>query len=136
MVIHGLIPTNDMISQETTNHHEQLPTLRSSRHSDSQAECSEGVDIWRWTRSRIASILHMDPKYVLREWTVRPSFHFWSTQRHRAILWILAHMVYHRTEHWHRVSTVDCADFIWRAGWKAYQTACWREKVGNCLEIL
>jgi len=72
----------------------------------------------------------MDTKYILPEWTVRPSFHFWPPQRHRAILWIFAHMIYYRTQHWHRVSTIDYADFMRRARWKAYQTIRWRENLG------
>jgi len=72
----------------------------------------------------------MDPKYNLPEWTVRPSLHFWPPQRHWAILWVLAHMVYYHTQHWHRVSTIDYTDFMRRARWTTYQTTRRREKVG------
>ena len=78
----------------------------------------------------------MDPKYIQLEWTVRPGFHFWSPQKHRAILWILAHMAYYRTKHWHRVSNIDYAGFMRPAKCKAYQTTRRRKKVGNYLEIL
>jgi hypothetical protein len=122
------------IQRSTTNNYQHCGRVDTLIHR--LTECSEGADIWRWTRSGIASILRMDPKYILPEWTVRPSFHFWPPQRDRAILWILAHMVYYRTHHWHRVSTIDYADCLRRARWKAYQTALRREKVGNYLEIL
>ena len=86
---------------------------------------------------RIKFLLFNDfPSYILPEWTVRPSFHFRPPQRHRAILWILPHMVYCRSQHWHRVPTIDYAGFMRRARWKAYQTARRRGKVGNYLEIL
>jgi len=134
-VIHDLIPTNDLLAKIqrcATNNCQHCGRVDILIHR----LCSEGADIWRWTRSRIAIILRMDPKYTLPEWTVRPSFHFWPLQRHRTILWILAHMIYYRTKHWHRVSTIDYADFMRRAQWKAYQTTRRCEKVGNYLEIL
>jgi len=99
-------------------------------------DCSEGADIWRWIRSRIAINFRMDPKYILPQWAVRPSFHFRPLQRHREILWILDHMLYYRTEHWHRLPTIDYANLMRRARWKAYQTIRRLEKVGNYLEIL
>ena len=137
MVIHHLIPTNDRlakIQRSTTNNCQHCGRVDTLIHR--LTECSEGADIWRWTFSRLASILRMDTKYILPEWTVCPSFQFLPPQRHRAILWILAHMVYYRTQHWHRVHTIDYADLMRRARWKAYQTARRREKVGNYLEIL
>jgi len=120
MVIHDLIPTNDRlakIQQSTTNNCQLCCRVDTLIHR--QNECSEGAGIWRWTRSRIASIIRLDPKYILPEWTVRPSFHFWPPQGHLAILWILAHVVYsyYCTQHWHRLSTIDYADFMRRARW-------------------
>jgi len=137
MVIHDLIPTNDRLAKtqrSATNNCQHCGQTDTLIHR--LTECSGGADIWRWTRSRIASILRMDPKYILPEWTVRPIFHIWPPQRHRAILWILAHTVYYRTQNWHRVSNIAYADFMRRARWKAYEMARRREKVGNYLEIL
>jgi len=137
MIIHDLTPTNDRlakIQRSTTNNCQQCGRVDTLIHR--LTECSEGADIWWWARSRIAVTLRMAPKYILPEWTVRPIFHFLPLQRHRAILWILAHTIYYRTQHWPRVSTVDCADFMRRARWKAYQTTRRREKVGNYFEIL
>jgi len=137
MGIHDLIPTNDRlakIQRSTTNNCQHCGRVDTLIHM--LTECSEGADIWRWTRSRIAIILRMEPKYILPEWTVRTSFHFWPPQRHQAILWILAHMIYYRTQHWHRVSTIDYADLMRRGRWKSYQTTRRSEKVGNYLEIL
>jgi len=134
MVIHDLIPTNDRLAKirrsntNTCQHCGRVDTL-----IHRVTECSEGAGFWRWTRSRIAIILRMDPKYISPEWTVRPSFRFWPPQRYRAILCILAHMIYYRTQHWHRVSTIDYADFMRRARWKAYQTTRRHEKVGDYL---
>ena len=38
-------------------------------------DCSEGAEIWRWNRSRIAIILRMHLKYILPKWPLRPSYH-------------------------------------------------------------
>ena len=95
MVIHDLIPTNDRlatIQRSTTNKCQHCGLVDTLIHRLN--ECSEGADIWRWTCTRIASILRMDPKYILLECIVLPSIHFSPPQRHRTILWILAHMVY------------------------------------------
>ena len=108
MVIYDLIPTNDRLAKtqrSTRNNCQYCGRVDTLIHR--LTECSEGTDIWRWIRSRRAIIIRMDPKYILPEWTVVPSFHFSPPQRHRAILWILAHLIYYRTQHWHRVSTID-----------------------------
>ena len=106
-----------------------MTKLRSTGHSDSSAECTEGTEIWRWTRFRIAIILRTDPQHIQTEWTVRPSFHFWPPQRHGAILCILTHVLY-RIQHRNRVSPTDFAYFMRRARWKAYHTAPRQEKLG------
>jgi len=137
MVIHDLIPTNDRLAKIQRREPNQCP------HCDQPdalihrlTECSDGTDIWRWTRFRIAIILCTDPQHIQPEWTVRPSFHFWLPQRHRSISWILAHMVYYRIQHRNLVSSIDYADFMQRARWKAYHTARRWKRVGNYLEIL
>jgi len=137
MVIHDLVPTTDRlakIQRSTTNNCQHCGRVDTLIYR--LTECREGADIWRWTHSRLAIILRKDPKYILPEWTVRPSFPFWPPQRHRAILCILAHMIYYRKQHWHRVATIDYADFMRRAQWKAYRATRRREKFGNYLEIL
>jgi len=86
MVIHDLIPTKDRVAKiqrSTKNNCQHWGRVDTLIHR--LTECSEGADIWRWTRSRIAIILRMDPKYILPEWTVGPRFHFWPPQRHRVI---------------------------------------------------
>jgi len=64
MVIHDLIPTNDRlakIQRSTTNNCQHCGRVEILIHR--LTECSEGADIWRWTGSRIAIILRIDPKY-------------------------------------------------------------------------
>jgi len=105
MLIHDLIPTNDRLAKIQRIESNQCP------HCDQPdtlihrlTKCSEGAGIWRWTRFRTAIILRTDPQHTLMEWTVRPSFQFWPPQRHGAILWILAQMLYYRIHLWNQVS--------------------------------
>jgi len=60
-------------------------------------EYGEGRKSWEWTRNHFAWILRMDPVWIHNEWTIRPQFKLWPPQHHRAVLWILAHMVWCKT---------------------------------------
>jgi hypothetical protein len=99
-------------------------------------ECNEVTEIWSWTRLRTAIILRMDPRHVPPDWTIRPSFLFWPPQRHAALLWILANMVYYIIQHRKKLSLADYADFMRRARWKAYHTERRLAKFGNYLETI
>jgi len=95
MVTHDFISTNDKltkIQRSATNQCQHW--VRPDTLIRALTECSEGPDIWRCTRSRLAIILRTDPQFILPKWTVRPSFHLWPPQRQRGILWILLHVVY------------------------------------------
>jgi hypothetical protein len=94
-VIHDILPTN-----------ERLHTIRltdsvlCSQCGERDTfmhrirECGEEREIWEWTRKCIAWILGMDPVWVPKEWTLCPQFQIWPPRRHRAVLWIIAHMVW------------------------------------------
>jgi len=49
---------------------------------------------------------------------IRPGFQFWQHQKQGAILWILAHLVYYRTQHPHPLTPTDYADFMGALGGK------------------
>jgi hypothetical protein len=98
-VIHDILPTNEQLqniwlkdSALCSTCGEQDTIMHRIR------ECGEGREIWEWTRKRIAWILRMDPAWSPHEWTLRPQFHIWSPWRHRAVLWIIAHMVQYRVQ--------------------------------------
>jgi len=84
-------------------------------------ESGEGARIWDWTRKRIAWILRTDPARIPKGWTLRPQFHIWSPRRHRAVLWILAHMVWFRISGIQTTSAQEYSDVLRRARWKAHQ---------------
>ena len=35
-----------------------------------------------------------DPSRIPQDWILRPQFHIWPPQRHRAVLWLLAHILW------------------------------------------
>ena len=57
---------------------------------------SDGCWFDPWTKRRIAWILRIDPAHIPPDWTTRPQFRLWPPQRHRAVLCILAQMVWYR----------------------------------------
>ena len=73
---------------------------------------------------------------VPAEWPIKTHFHTSPPQRHGAILWILAHLVYYRTQHCHQPTLADYANFMRRARWKAYRLTHWLKWVGNYLTII
>ena len=99
-------------------------------------ECGEGARIWDWTGKRIAWILRTDPARIPQEWTLRPQFHIWPLIRHRAVPWILAHMVWFRIRESRTVSAQEYSDFLCRVRWKGHQATGRVNKVGNYLGIL
>ena len=118
-------PDERQTSQDTMQYHESLHTHCAQPDTliHRLTDCSEGINIWLWTPVRIATILQTDPKHVLPEWTVCPTFYFWPPQRHGAIQWILSHIVYYRTQLRYQVSLAEYADFMRRARWKVFQAA-------------
>ena len=64
-----------------------------------------------------------------------PSIDLGPPQR-RAILWILAHMVYYSQHKRNQLSLTDFADFLRRARWKTHQRARRQERVGRYLSAV
>jgi hypothetical protein len=91
---------------------------------------------WRWTRVRIATILKIDSKYVPPYWLLRPDFDVWPPQSHRAIIWMLAHLVIYRIQAGRALSFDDYMDFLRRSKWKTDSWSSGRRMVGNYLSIL
>jgi hypothetical protein len=120
--VHDIIPTHDRLAKIRLRA-SNLCNLCGRRDTIQHrlTECTDGAEVWKRTRSKIATILCTDPANVRPEWTVRPCFQFRPPQRHEAVLWILSHMIYYRLQR--RVTSDDYADFLWRARWKAYQKA-------------
>jgi hypothetical protein len=76
----------------------------------------------------------MDQDYIPDTWLLRPDFLLWPPQRHKAVLWMLAHMAVFRTAD--ELSQHDYLDFLRRARWKLTSVPARKARVGNYLSIL
>jgi hypothetical protein len=98
--------------------------------------CMEMKDICDWTRRRIGLMIHADPMNIPPGWTIMPSFDMGPPQKRRAILWVLAHMIYYCQQIRTQLSPTDFEDFLRRARWKTHQRAKRQERVGRYLLLL
>jgi hypothetical protein len=115
-VVHDVVPTNARlrrINRSLTENCRPCGMVDTLHHRI--VECGDGQEAWRWTRERIATILRIDSKYVPPHWLLRPDFDVWPPQRHRAILWMLAHLVIYRTQAGRALSFDDYMDFLRRS---------------------
>jgi hypothetical protein len=98
-VIHDILPTNERLHNIRIA---QTDLCSICNHKDTlqyrMIECGEGRDQWKWTRGRLAIILRTDTCWLPDDWLYRPQFQIWPPQRHRAVLWILAHFVAFQTQ--------------------------------------
>jgi hypothetical protein len=136
-VIHDLIPTNLRL------HRINLPTTSQCRFCSRQdtllhriIECGEGPVIWRWLRHRIAVILRENTTYIPVELLLRPDFHIWPRQKHRAVLWLIAHNALYRSRRDHTLKMHDYLDFMRRAKWKIDNQSNRSRLAGNYLSVL
>jgi hypothetical protein len=137
MVIHDLIPTNDhlvAIKLTETNRCSTCDDIDTAQHRLTQ--CGESKLIWNWTRARIAAITRTNSMDVPETWTKKPDFRIWPPQRHKAIMWMIAHLVNYHMQGQRRKSLVDYIDFMRRAWWKADSRTARQKTVGNYLSIL
>jgi hypothetical protein len=99
-------------------------------------ECGEGKNIWEGTMQRIAWIMRTTLEHILAEWLLRPHFQIWPPWQNRAVLWILAHMVWYVMKEWRLPSVQDYWDFMRREQWKVERQVARRDKLGNYLVVL
>ena len=76
-VIHDIVPTNERLAAihlsdtELCNQCGKTDTLQ-HRITD----CCEGATIWNWTRTRIAALPRINPRYIPDDWTIPPISNF------------------------------------------------------------
>jgi hypothetical protein len=85
-------------------------------------------------QSRIAAILLADSATIPETWLLRPNFLLWPPKRHKAVLWMLAHLAVFRTQD--DLSEHDNIDFLRRARWKLNSTQARQRLVVNDLIIV
>jgi hypothetical protein len=92
-------------------------------------ECGEGDVTWEWARRKMAMIIRIAPKYIPKEWVVRPQFNLWPPKKHRAILWLVVHVAVFRIQRKRELTHNDFMDFLRRSRWKVYnhpkRSECW-----------
>jgi hypothetical protein len=118
-VINDILPTNERL------HRICISSTDRCRHCDKQdtlqhrlTECGEGELIWTLTRQQLALILQTTPGRIPSEWLMRPHFTIWPPTRRRAVQWILANVVFFRTQMQRELTLHDLLDFLKRSKWK------------------
>jgi len=111
IVAHDIVPTNDRL------HVIRFVELVRCRHCGRRdtlvhrlTECNERTSIWLRTRERIEQMLRTDPRRIPADWCLQTHFQFWAPQRHKAILWLLAHLVIYRMQQQRHLSLLDYID--------------------------
>jgi hypothetical protein len=137
MVIHDIIPTKERLAAINLAETDKCADCGVSDNIQYRLIlCGERRIIWNWTRARIAAFTRTEPKHIPETWPLRPDFHIWPPQRHKAILWILAHLVDYILQTHQRISLLDYIDFMRRARWKAGSSPARRRAMGNYLDVL
>ena len=136
-VIHDIIPTKTRLNRiRMTNTDACSACGKSDTLEHRLITCGEGTSTWEWLQSRIARIMRTSAARVPSEWLLHPHFKLWPPQRHRAVLWMLAHYVTFRVNNPPTLTSQDLMDFLRRSKWKTYTRNNRRETVANFLVVL
>ena len=130
--IHDIMPTKQRlhrIALTNTDRCDKCGQIDTLIHR--VTDCGAGKDIWNWTQALLAMMLNKRPQHIHADWILRPYFHTTPLQKHGAILWILAHLVYYRTQCDTQISLQDYADFLGRARWKAQNKDTHKNNLGT-----
>jgi len=135
-VIHDIIPTNTRLHRI---HMSSTESCTACGNRDTQMhrliECGEGSETWNQTRSLIARIMRTAPARIPSEWLIRPQFHLWPAQRHRAVLWIMARYINFRMQHPCTPTKQELMDYMRRSRWKTYRRPNRAKLVANFLKV-
>jgi hypothetical protein len=136
-VIHDIIPTNvrlhriNMIPSDTCRRCTTTDTLEHRLLA-----CGQGRKIWHYTKTLLARMMRTIPTRIPDDWPFRPHFSIWPSQKHRAILWLLANVVIFRMQQQSNLTLQDYMDFLHRTRWKLMRNKDGRTLVGNYLTVL
>jgi hypothetical protein len=136
-IIHDLTPTNarlHAIHVSPTDKCARCGEIDTLQHRIT--DCVEGQQTWEWACAKMAMMIRKDPRYIPKEWVLRPHFNLWLPQKHRAILWALVQLAIYRTQHTCTPTKRDFMDFLRRSRWKTYQGPNWRETLGQYLSVI
>jgi hypothetical protein len=137
VVIHGLLPTNDLLYTIVLMDAVRCHTCGQNYTTGHRIlKCGEGRMLWRWTRARLAMMLRTSPDLISSECALRLSYYVWPAQRHGAVLWILAHFVHFRVQYRSQTTFLNYADFMRRTHWKVHHNPQHQNRTGNYLSVL
>jgi hypothetical protein len=98
-IIHDLTPTKARLHKiHLSNTDKRKVCAMTDTLIHRITESGEGDVTWEWARRKMAMIIRIDLKYIPKEWVVRPQFKLWPPQTHRAILWLVVHVVVFRIQ--------------------------------------
>jgi hypothetical protein len=117
--------------------HQPMHQLRPNRYATSSRD-----GLWRRKTN-----LELGPKSPRKDTQYTPPAHPWRLDSSpsisheapattRTILWILAHLVYYRTQYHNHTTLQDYSDFLRRARWKAHSKDQRRKRVGDYLHMI
>jgi hypothetical protein len=121
-MIHDILPTNERLHRLKIS-----PTDKCNACGVEDTilhrliECGQGQLMWQWTQKVIARMLRTIPERIPKEWLLLLHLNLWPSQRHGAILWVLARYVNFRITKQRDLSLQDLMDFFLQAKWKLYQ---------------
>jgi hypothetical protein len=137
IVAHDLLPTNERLYKIRLTATEACKLCgKTDTLKHRTTGCGDKAKIWQWTRNRIAWIIRTDPKWIVEDWLSKPDFTFWPPQRHRAVAWMLANMVYFTTHTHKEVTLQEYLDYLQRTIWKAYREERRMRQISNYLDVL
>jgi hypothetical protein len=98
--------------------------------------CGQGRKIWHYMKPLLARMMRTIPTHIPDDWPFRPHLSIWPSQKHRAILWLLAYVVIFRMQQQSNLTLHDYMDFLHRTRWKLTRNKDGSTLVGNYLTVL
>jgi hypothetical protein len=117
--IHDIIPTGHrLVAINLAQNATGVQCGESDTLSHRITRCNEGPVIWTWTKVRMAATLRVSRSNIPEERALLPTYKFRPSQKHKAITWILAQLVYYQLQTQHKQSLQDYRNYLRKARWK------------------
>ena len=135
-VLHDIIPTKvrlhriNMVPSDTCRRCTATDTLKHRLLA-----CGEGQTIWQYTKTLLARMMRTIAARIPDDWPLRPHFNIWPPKKHRAVLWLIANVIF-RMQQQTNLTLYAYMDFLHRSIWKLMRYKSGRILVGNYLSVL
>jgi len=136
-VIHDIIPTKVRLHRINMVPSDTCRRCTSTDNVEYRLiACGEGRTIWQYTKTLLARMLRTIPTRIPDEWILRPQFNIWPLTRHRAILWVAAHVIIFRIQQNTNLNLHDYMAFLHRSRRKWMRHKGGQDLEGNYLTVL